>query len=94
MAEEQVNTTTPQEQTQTPSTNQQRTVSATSILLSAVELAQTRGAYRMNEMALITHIQYDSLSRTSCSSCRCSCCSTTIRRNRDTCQLNKLLLEI
>ena len=54
MAEEQVNTTTPQEQTQTPSTNQQRTVSATSILLSAVELAQTRGAYRMNEMALIT----------------------------------------
>tara|TARA_B100001094_G_scaffold270434_1_gene275278 strand:- start:1191 stop:1466 length:276 start_codon:yes stop_codon:yes gene_type:complete len=32
----------------------QRTVTAQAVLLSAVELAQSRGAYRVNEMALIT----------------------------------------
>lgn len=31
-----------------------RNVSATAVLLSAVELAQTRGAFKMNEMTLIT----------------------------------------
>tara|TARA_B100000925_G_scaffold232638_1_gene181163 strand:- start:109 stop:345 length:237 start_codon:yes stop_codon:yes gene_type:complete len=46
--EERVNTES-QQQEQAP-----RTVSATAVLLSAVELAQTRGAYKMNEMSLIT----------------------------------------
>ena len=32
----------------------QRTVTAQAVLLSAVELAQSRGAYRVNEMSLIT----------------------------------------
>ena len=32
----------------------QRTVTAQAVLLSAVELAQSRGAYKVNEMALIT----------------------------------------
>ena len=32
----------------------QRTVTAQAALLSAVELAQSRGAYRVNEMSLIT----------------------------------------
>tara|TARA_B100001093_G_scaffold517448_1_gene599016 strand:- start:1516 stop:1761 length:246 start_codon:yes stop_codon:yes gene_type:complete len=45
---EKVNNEAPQEQ---PT---QRSVSATAVLLSAVELAQTRGAYKMNEMTLIT----------------------------------------
>ena len=48
--ENQVNQETP-ETTQAP---QQRTVTAQTVLLSAVELAQSRGAYRVNEMALIT----------------------------------------
>ena len=48
--ENQVNRETP-ETTPTP---QQRTVTAQTVLLSAVELAQSRGAYRVNEMALIT----------------------------------------
>ena len=48
-----VNNDTPQEQpTETPAAP--RSVSATAVLLSAVELAQTRGAYKMNEMGLIT----------------------------------------
>lgn len=53
MSEEntQVNRETP-ETTQAP--QQQRTVTAQTVLLSAVELAQSRGAYRVNEMALIT----------------------------------------
>ena len=52
MSEEntQVNRETP-ETTPAP---QQRTVTAQTVLLSAVELAQSRGAYRVNEMALIT----------------------------------------
>ena len=33
---------------------QQRTVSAVSVLLSAVELAQSRGAFKVNEMQLIS----------------------------------------
>jgi len=32
----------------------QRTVSAVSVLLSAVELAQSRGAFKVNEMQLIS----------------------------------------
>tara|TARA_B100000963_G_C22638949_1_gene679247 strand:+ start:1307 stop:1582 length:276 start_codon:yes stop_codon:yes gene_type:complete len=43
-----------QESTETPTTQPQRTVTAQTVLLSAVELAQSRGAYRVNEMALIT----------------------------------------
>lgn len=45
-----------EERVNTESQEQQapRTVSATAVLLSAVELAQTRGAYKMNEMTLIT----------------------------------------
>ena len=49
---EKVNTDTPQEQPEAPAAP--RTVSATAVVLSAVELAQQRGAYKMNEMALIT----------------------------------------
>ncbi len=47
MSEQQVNST-PQEEPK------QKTVTAESVLLSAVELAQSRGAYKVNEMALIT----------------------------------------
>ena len=47
---EQVN----QEAIESPATATQRTVTAQQVLLSAVELAQSRGAYRVNEMALIT----------------------------------------
>ena len=42
---------TPVEQTQQQT---QRTVSAVSVLLSAVELAQSRGAFKVNEMQLIS----------------------------------------
>ena len=48
--ENQVNQETPE----TILAPQQRTVTAQTVLLSAVELAQSRGAYRVNEMALIT----------------------------------------
>uniref|UniRef100_A0A6C0JHZ7 Uncharacterized protein n=1 Tax=viral metagenome TaxID=1070528 RepID=A0A6C0JHZ7_9ZZZZ len=48
--EERVNNETQEEQ-QAPV---QRTVSANTILLSAVEVALSRGAFRMNEMDLIT----------------------------------------
>lgn len=43
-----------QETAEAPASPQQRTVTAQTVLLSAVELAQSRGAYRVNEMALIT----------------------------------------
>lgn len=43
-----------QETAEAPVAPQQRTVTAQTVLLSAVELAQSRGAYRVNEMALIT----------------------------------------
>jgi len=47
--EERVN----EEQTQVEQPTQ-RTVSAVSVLLSAVELAQSRGAFKVNEMQLIS----------------------------------------
>lgn len=50
MSEEQTKTEVATEQQQQP----QRTVTAQAVLLSAVELAQSRGAYRVNEMSLIT----------------------------------------
>ena len=37
-----------------PAQTGQRTVTAQAVLLSAIELAQSRGAYRVNEMSLIT----------------------------------------
>jgi hypothetical protein len=43
-----------QEIAEAPAAPQQKTVTAQTVLLSAVELAQSRGAYRVNEMALIT----------------------------------------
>ena len=42
------------EEAATPAQAGQRTVTAQAVLLSAVELAQSRGAYRVNEMSLIT----------------------------------------
>lgn len=46
-----------QEETQVndaPQEQQQRTVSAQAVLLSAIDLAQSRGAYKVTEMSLIT----------------------------------------
>lgn len=42
------------EEAAAPAQAGQRTVTAQAVLLSAVELAQSRGAYRVNEMSLIT----------------------------------------
>lgn len=50
MSEQQVNQVAPSP----PEDTKQKTVTAESVLLSAVELAQSRGAYKVNEMALIT----------------------------------------
>jgi|TARA_B110000208_G_scaffold163558_1_gene200504 hypothetical protein len=50
MSEQQVNQVPPSP----PEDTTQKTVTAESVLLSAVELAQSRGAYKVNEMALIT----------------------------------------
>ena len=49
--EERVNNENEEQSQQAPV---QRTVSANAILLSAIELAQSRGAFRMGEMDLIT----------------------------------------
>jgi hypothetical protein len=54
MSEQENQVNQPETTETTPAVPQQRTVTAQTVLLSAVELAQSRGAYRVNEMSLIT----------------------------------------